>query len=248
MHDSLEFELVLPCYNESRSLRAVVTQAAHAATEAGYTPDRFQLVLVDNGSLDDSGQVMDDLKKGPLGIWFRKVEVRPNQGYGFGIWAGLRTVSAPYVGWSHADGQCDPAYAFDGLEKLLSESKSDPGKILVKGVRIGRNWKDVLVSRAFELFARAMLERGLYEVNAQPKIFPKTLLDHIPDPPDTFAFDLYVLYRAAKSGYRFDTVPVLFPPRGHGLSNWASTFASRCKTILGMIRYMWLLSRNERRP
>ena len=63
----IEFELVLPCYNESRSLKAIIERAAQAATEAGFTPDRFQLVLVENGSKDSSSQVMDELKAGELG-------------------------------------------------------------------------------------------------------------------------------------------------------------------------------------
>jgi hypothetical protein len=64
-------------------------------------------------------------------------------------------------------------------------------------------------------------------------------------PPKTFAFDLYVLYHAQKAGLAIETIPVVFPPRVHGLSNWSSHFLSRYKTILGMIKYMWDLRKAE---
>ncbi len=239
-----EFELVLPCYNESKSIRTLVERAAQAAKEAGFGPDRFQLVLVENGSKDDSSRVMQELKSTPLGEWFRIVPVTINEGYGFGLWSGLKATSARYVGWSHADQQCDPKDAFKALALLTSESNS---KSLVKGTRSGRNWKDRVVSLVFETVALLILGLRCRELNAQPKVFPRELLGEVVSPPKTFAFDLYVLYRAKKNGYRFKTVPVLFPPRIHGVSNWASNFMGRYKTILGMIRYMWDLARSEGR-
>jgi glycosyltransferase involved in cell wall biosynthesis len=240
----IEFELVLPCYNESLSLKTLIDRAIDAAEQAGFTSDRFQLVLVENGSKDESSQVMEELKTGERGKWFRKVQVEQNQGYGHGVWAGLTSTTAPYVAWSHADQQCDPKDAFVGLARLKSSSHP---RTLVKGTRRGRNWKDKLVSRVFELFARVLLGIKINELNAQPKVFPSDLFKEIQNPPKTFAFDLYVLYRAARAGYRVETIPVLFPPRIHGVSNWAANFAGRRRTIMGMIQYMWQLSQSEGR-
>ncbi len=239
----LEFELVLPCYNEGDSIEALLKRACAAAESAGYDSTRFQLVLVDNGSRDHSQSVFQKLKTSELGSWFRSVHVEVNQGYGFGLSTGLKTATAKYVAWSHADQQCDPKDAFKALDVLKS---SDP-KTLVKGVRFGRNWKDVCVSRVFEFFARLFLGLKVYEVNAQPKVFPKELLKEIKNPPKTFAFDLYVLYVAARAGYQTKTIDVLFPPRVHGVSRWASTFIGRYKTIWGMLKYMRTLSQTEGR-
>jgi glycosyltransferase involved in cell wall biosynthesis len=241
----LEFELVLPCYNESKSLEALVRRGAAAAQNAGFTSDRFQLVLVENGSKDASSEVMDQLKTTELGAWFRKVPVQVNRGYGFGLWTGLQSTTAPIVSWSHADQQCDPADAFRGLA-ILRETGNVEGT-LVKGTRSGRDWKDVFVSKVFAAFARVILGASFHEINAQPKVFHRSLLSKLGNPPNTFAFDLYVLYHAFKQGMKIVTIPVVFPPRVHGLSNWASTFTGRYRTILGMIRYMWDLSKMEGR-
>jgi glycosyltransferase involved in cell wall biosynthesis len=240
----LMFELVLPCYNESKSIKTIITKAAEAAVSAGFTPEMFQLVLVENGSKDNSGVIMDELKQTELGRWFRKVQIEVNQGYGFGLMSGLKSTTASFVAWSHADQQCDSYDAFRGLEIIKSDQCK---KLLVKGVRTQRNWKDKIVSRTFEFMAWCILGMKVYEMNAQPKVFSRTLLEQIKAPPNGFAFDLYVLYCAAKSGYEFKTISVAFPPRVHGVSNWAAGFFSRYKTIFGMIRYMWDLARLEGR-
>lgn len=240
----LEFELVLPAYNEGKTLPTLIGRAVEAAKTSGYSPERFQLVVVQNGSRDNSSEVLNDLKTGALGPWFRVVTVEQNQGYGYGLWQGLSSTSAPFVAWSHADMQCDPKDAFTALNLLRSEGGKSA---IIKGVRFGRNWKDRFVSRVFEIFAFVLLGLKVYEINAQPKVFPRELLSSLKKPPLTFAFDLYVLYHAAKLGYKTKTVEVLFPPRVHGVSKWASTFLGRYKTILGMIRYMRVLAKDEGR-
>ena len=238
----LKFQLVLPCYNESKSLENLIKRAAQAATDAGYTSEEFQLILVENGSKDDSSLIMDELSKTDLGKWFKKVTVKVNQGYGFGLHQGLLATQAPMVGWSHADQQCDPKDAFRALA-IASQNKN----LIVKGVRFGRNWKDIFVSRVFELIAWLALGLRVYEINAQPKVFSRALLGQLKDPPKTFAFDLYVLYHAKKMGLETKTIEVEFPPRIHGASRWAATFMGRYKTILGMIRYMFVLAKREGR-
>ena len=209
-----EFELVVPSYNESQTLPAFIERVRIAAQNYGYTSDSFQLVLVENGSTDSSRIVLEQLKEKALGPWFRVVRVEVNQGYGYGLWSGLQITHAPYVAWSHADMQCDPSDAFNALELLKRSGYTE--KTLVKGVRAGRNWKDIIISRVFEFLALIILGKGFYEINAQPKVFPRRFLDTIKNPPYGFAFDLYALYCAAKQGFNVQTITVDFPPRIYG--------------------------------
>ncbi|MCX7979200.1 MAG: glycosyltransferase [Bdellovibrionaceae bacterium] len=243
----VEFELVLPCYNESKNLRAIVERAITAAQLNGMSPETFRLVLVQNGSVDDSKAILEKLSREPqIGQWFRVVNLEVNQGYGYGLWEGLKTTTAKFVGWSHADQQTDPGDAFRAL-KILKNSSELNGHVLVKGVRKGRSLKERIVSRVFELFAWFYLGHFFYEINAQPKVFERSLLKVVSNPPRDFAFDLYFLYCAVKAGYEIKHIPVVFPPRLHGLSNWAYSLKSRFRTILGMIKYMKMLRQTEGR-
>jgi glycosyltransferase involved in cell wall biosynthesis len=238
-----EFELVVPAYNEAKNLPLLIERAVTAAQAAALGSDQFCLVVVNNGSQDQSRETLENLQKGPLGKWFRVTNIEINQGYGHGLWRGLTATHAKYVGWTHADLQCDPKHAFEALKILTQKS----GNLLVKGARIGRSRKDIAVSRVFELFARLILGFAIFEINAQPKVFERSLLSKIKSPPDGFGFDLYVLYSAKKNGYSFETIPVSFPSRIHGVSNWASNFVGRYRTILGMIKFMIDLAKSEGR-
>lgn len=243
----IRFELVLPCYNESKSLELLINRAKKAAEESGFKQGEFRLVMVENGSMDDSRKQFEQLAQNTLySPWFKMVPIDKNQGYGFGLHTGLKATEAPVVGWSHADQQCDPADAIKAY-KILKDYEQQGKHVLVKGVRSGRNWKDMIVSRVFELLASILLGIRVHEMNAQPKVFERSLLNQLINPPKTFAFDLYVLYQAQKMGLQLHTIPVVFPPRVHGLSNWSAHFLSRYKTIWGMIRYMWTLARSEGR-
>jgi glycosyltransferase involved in cell wall biosynthesis len=238
----MDFELVIPAYNESKNLPLVVQRCAEAALGQGFSPQTFQLIIVENGSTDDSHDTLARLAKGPLGAWFRVVKVFPNQGYGYGLMRGLTATSAPMIGWSHGDMQTDPLDAFIALKKLRERASKDPStKLLVKGARQGRNWKDVTVSHVFALCATLILGLKIKEINAQPKVFHRALLTELTDPPVTFGFDLYALYKARKRGYVFDQISVQFPNRPYGFSKWSATLSSRRRTIVGLIRYMWHL-------
>jgi glycosyltransferase involved in cell wall biosynthesis len=239
-----KLELVLPAYNESASLAFLIERASRSAASIGLTSDSFRLLIVNNGSTDSSAEILRDLKNGPLGPWFEVVDVKVNQGYGFGLWSGLKNAKAEIVAWSHADQQCDPIDVMRGFERLIAQPNK---RLIIKGVRRDRSRKDIFVSRVFETFAFILLGLRVYEINAQPKVFYRDALDQITNPPRTFAFDLYFLFRTIKAGYVLETLPVSFPPRVHGASRWAANFFSRYKTILGMIAYMWRLARQDGR-
>lgn len=230
----VQFELIVPAFNEAENIESFIQRTAQAANTRHLAASDFQLVIVDNGSQDDTQGVLARLKGTELGNWFRVVRISKNIGYGDGIWKGLTTTSAPTVGWTHCDHQCDPLDAFRAFRTL----SGSPQKTLVKGHREGRTSKERFVTHVFEGIANSVLKLGTEEINAQPKVFHRDLLALLTSPPIDFAFDLYVLYQAHKAGYQITSVPVQSAPRLHGASKWASHFLSRYRTMLKMVRYI----------
>lgn len=235
----LELELVVPAYNEEKNLKLLLEKTIKAACEHGYTFKQFQIIIVQNGSADNSQNVLKELQKSFVGSWLKVINIQENHGYGFGLWTGLKTTTARFVAWTHADMQCDPSDVFKALKILKSSQTSD--KLIVKGMRYSRNWKDIFVSRVFELFVLLILRKRIYEINAQPKVFKRDLINLLDNPPFNFGFDLYVLYVARLNNYKFIELPVLFPPRVHGNSSWSFSFFKRYRTILSIILYMFHL-------
>lgn len=230
----LKFELIAPAFNEAENIAFFIQRTAQAAEKNAFSPTDFQLVIVNNGSTDNTREVLSKLKKTRWGDWFRELSLSQNIGYGDGIWKGLTTTKAPIIGWTHADHQCDPSDAFRAYEQVTQSN----GKTLVKGHRQGRSGKEKFVTHVFEGLANGILGLQITEINAQPKVFPRGLLEKLPSPPTDIAFDLYVLYRATKNGYAIQAIPVQAKPRLHGASKWATHFFRRYHTILKMVQYI----------
>ncbi|NQT16553.1 MAG: glycosyltransferase family 2 protein, partial [Planctomycetes bacterium] len=113
-----------------------------------------------------------------------------------------------------------------------------PTRLLVKGRRHGRRLGQWIIRRDMELVALGHLRRCLTEINAQPKLFHRDLMEHLDRPAVDFNFDVYVLYQARRHGWRLQSIDVEFPPRPHGQSHWAATWSSKVRTILKSMRYM----------
>ena len=244
----MELSLVIPCYNEARSLPELIERVALALDDAALSADQFELVLVDNGSSDGSWEVMIDLSKVESFAFLRPKRVLKNQGYGHGMFEGLKASEGRVVATSHADLQCEPSDVFRAYDLWLERQADSAGAhVMVKGVRSGRPLPAQLVSRLFDVASLLLLQRWLYETNAQPKVFTSELITSLTAPPKDFCFDLYLLLCALREGYQLETIPVEFPPRPYGESHWASSFSGRWGTFARFIRYMAVYRLNGHR-
>lgn len=214
------FSLVIPCYNEAAALPELVLRARFTA-EAGDG----EVVLVDNGSTDDTPAVLARLLD-PADDRVRSVRVDPNEGYGWGITEGLRATRAPIVGWTHADLQTDPADALRALPAF-----EGGGRVFVKGRRFGRPLGDRVFTAGMSVFETVLLRTRLSDINAQPTMFSRSLLDEWGTPPKDFALDLFAMHSALTRGYQVQRFPVVFAPRRFGTSSWNVDLASKRRFI-----------------
>lgn len=214
--------MVIPCYNEAQNIPLILQRFRQVLDS-----DDLELVVVDNGSRDGSGELLDQLLPGyPFA---RKVTVAVNQGYGFGIQAGLREARGDYIGWTHADMQTDPYDSIRAL-KLLAD-RGYPADIFVKGVRRGRPLFDKFFTVGMSLFESCYLATPLWDINAQPNIFHRSFFELWKNPPHDFSLDLYAYYLAQKSGLKVERLVVEFPERLHGCSSWNNGLRAKWKFI-----------------
>lgn len=231
MTDSIELSIVIPAYNEAANLPSLLARYVEVWEDLPA-----ELIVVDNGSSDGTGDVLaEQLARPELGF-ARVVTITDNRGYGHGIHTGLMAARGAHVGFSHADMQTDPADLFRAYHELLLSP--DPSRVIVKGRRAPRDFGAELITQGMSWVASAILMRRLVDVNAQPKVFHRGHLARLTDPPDGIPYDLYVLYRGLRAGLSIVTIPVVFGERGHGESKWAANVFSRYRTILGMIGYI----------
>lgn len=84
-------DLVLPCRDEAAALPALLAEV----------PDRFRVIVVDNGSCDGTAEVARALGA--------RVVVESRPGYGAAVRAGVAAAEAEFVAVMDGDGSFDPA-------------------------------------------------------------------------------------------------------------------------------------------
>lgn len=216
----MKLSIVVPCYNEEENIPLILKRFDEVIQR-----DDIEVILVNNGSTDNSAQVLAELV--PKYAFAGTTPVEVNQGYGYGILQGLRQCSGEYIGWTHADMQTDPADILKALDIIEQQN----GLVFVKGNRKGRPLFDVFFTAGMSLFETCYLHEKLYDINAQPNIFPKVFYDSWENPPYDFSLDLYALYMARRKKLRVIRFPVLFPERIHGESKWNTGLKSKWKFI-----------------
>ena len=228
----MKYSLVIPCFNEEKNLPLLIEKSKELLTR-----NDIQLILVDNGSTDNTRKILlnYELKHKNLFV----VHVKKNKGYGFGILSGLNEAEGDIIGWTHADMQTDPN---DFLEGIIFFKKFGEN-IFVKGKRHGRPFGDTFFTIGMSIFESILLGTKLWDINAQPTIFSKGFFHSLKNPPNDFSLDLYFYYKAIQSNLKIYRFPVLFGERAHGVSHWNVDFSSKLKFIRRTINYSFKLKK-----
>lgn len=192
----------------------------------------FEFVLVNNGSTDNSIEIMNLKASSSVRI----VDLKKNLGYGGGILAGLETLNTEYVGWTHADLQTDLVSSLT----LLQKEQFD----FFKGIRLGRSPMEKFMSSGMGLFCSILFRTYLYEINAQPTVMTKELYHSWKNPPVDFSLDLYATLVAKKGNSRIVRSKFYFLKRSSGHSSWNFGLKSRAKMVSRTLKYAVVLQRS----
>lgn len=236
------FSLVLPCYNEALTLPSIFSRFESVLRDR----PEIEVVFVNNGSRDGSAEVLAAEATRPGRAFARIVTVDVNQGYGFGIMAGLRVTAGDYIGWTHADSQYDPAIMVEACDRLLDTPF--PERTFLRGRRVRRGAFDAFFTAGMSIYASLALGVRVRDVNAQPKLFPRSFLDRMEAPPNDFSLDLYALVQARRHGYQLLELPVVFAPRLHGEAKGGGSIALKWKLTRRTLSFIRSLRRDLRNP
>ena len=226
----MDVSLIIPCFNEAKNLPILISRCKDLIEKYPV-----EIILVDNGSTDNSSML---IAKYPF---VKLVKVKKNEGYGNGILEGLNNASGEILAWTHADLQTDPNDLMRGLELVLAST--NPQRLFLKGRRYGRSFFDVIFTFGMSVFETLLLQKLMWDINAQPTIFHKSFFQIWKDPPNDFSLDLYVYFMAKKSKLVIKRFPVKFSKRLHGTSDWNTSLLGKYKFIKRTLSYSFNLKR-----
>lgn len=220
--------LIIPCYNEAENLPNLVNKILPL-----YQQERdLEVIIVNNGSTDKSQEVLERLLHlTPI----RSIRVPINQGYGYGILAGLDAAKGTVLSWTHADLQTDPQ---DVLKAYHLYKEAPLNYLLIKGKRKNRKLLEIFFTFGMQCYVNFKFKTKLSDINAQPKLFTAIFFEEIRNKaPYDFSLDLYVLYHASKKG-EIKTIDVDFSQRIAGEAKGGGSWNTRFKLIKRTFDYV----------
>ena len=224
----MTLSLVIPFYNEEKNIVTVVQMISSSLKDAAID---YRLVLVNNGSKDHSGQILEHLKKENLDR-ITVVNIARNQGYGWGIINGLAKAKESYIGYMGGDGQIKAEDVVKVINKLQT-GKFDLTKInrVVRDDGILRRFLSFVFNHLFSVLFRITST----DINGSPKIIKGELLDVIRPVSRDWFIDAEIMIKAKYLNLRIEEVPVEFLRREKGSSH--IRFSTIGEFLLNMVRY-----------
>jgi glycosyltransferase involved in cell wall biosynthesis len=230
----MKTSLIIPCFNEGKSIPALLARCQEIIGDRD-----IEIVIVDNGSNDDTQEILTPLLE--KYTFTTLVNVSINKGYGNGILEGLKKSSGVILGWTHADLQTDPGDVVKAVE--FFENTNKPQQLFVKGRRYGRPIIDIVFTIGMSVFETLLMNTKMWDINAQPTLFHRSFYESWKNPPKDFSLDLFVYFMAKKKNLTIKRFPVLFGDRVHGMSHWNVSISAKFRFIKRTLHYSFLLNK-----
>ena len=201
-----------PCYNEQDNIERVVKTAFDVLSPLKID---FEIIIVDDGSKDKTGQIADSLAAGDAHI--KVVHHRPNRGYGAALQSGFKASTKEYVFYTDGDGQFD-------IKELPSLFKYTADYDIVTGYRIKR--QDNL-ARKINAFCWTTLVNLLFgmkikDMDCAFKLYKRRIFDDIKMESTGALINTEIFARAGNKGYKIFQTGVHHYPRTAGVQTGAN--------------------------
>jgi glycosyltransferase involved in cell wall biosynthesis len=198
--------IFLPAYNEEASITKTVANAVSAASSI-FTD--YEIIIIDDGSKDRTGEIIDALAKENNKI--RAIHHPANRGYGAALRSGLAAASKELIFYTDGDNQFDIA-EIKNFIPFLKEAD------LVIGYRIKRQdpFHRLLFGKLFSLLIGILFNLWVRDIDCAFKLIKRSAVKDIELKSDGAMISAELLIKAKKKGLKIKQVGVHHYPRKGG--------------------------------
>ena len=221
-----------PCYNEQDNVKRVAAKAVEVLEALGVD---FEVIIVNDGSADKTGQVADSVAQADKRV--RVVHHPQNRGYGAALQSGIRAAQKNYIFFTDGDGQFD----IGEIQLLLPFIEQSD---IVCGYRLNR--KDPFMRKLngwmWTKLVCMLFGMRIRDIDCAFKMFRREVFDGMKLSSTGALISAEILARATKRGCRIAEVGVHHYPRTAGKQTGANL-----KVILRAFKELFKLYNRIRR-
>jgi glycosyltransferase involved in cell wall biosynthesis len=221
--------IFFPAYNDAGTIASLAV-AAHMT--ARQLTDDYEVIVVDDGSPDHTGALLDELAR--HFPWLRVVHHESNRGYGGALRTGFRSASKELVFYTDGDAQYDPRELTSLYEALT------PGVDFVNGYKIGRSdpLHRIVIGRLYHWLVRAAFGLRLRDVDCDFRLMRREIFDKVVLMRSSGVICVELMKKVQDHGFHIAQVPVHHFHRSYGKSQFFN-FQRVARTLLDLAR-LWL--------
>jgi phenylacetate-CoA ligase len=241
MTSPVDVSIIVPCFNEEKALPRLVERIVAAGAKWPWT---YELILVDDGSRDDTWAAIQRLREAHAFI----VPVRHlgNRGIVAGWRSGLAAARGVHVATLDADLQYRPEDLGELRDKLLAS-----GADLAQGARVqelnrsaGRRFLTAGLSWLLNVLFRMRLQDNKSGfLLCRREVFRDILTTRF----QYRYFQHFIVVAAHAKGYRIVQTPIVFDPRVAGESFITQPWRFALRALTDLPRAVWEFRLRARR-
>jgi dolichyl-phosphate beta-glucosyltransferase len=207
----MDLSIVIPAYNESHKIARDVEAAAAFLNDNHFAG---QIIIVDDGSKDNTAESAGSVKI-PQNIKLEVIRYEQHRGKGYAVREGMEQTTGEYVMFADS-GCCVPYQNTMRALDLLKSGECDiaHGSRKIQGCHIDtpQNLYRRVCSKIFHWYAVHSMKvpDELTDTQCGFKIYRGDVARHLYGEcvTDGFAFDIEIIIRAQKEGYRIKEFPL----------------------------------------
>ena len=204
-HAAIDVSVLVPAKDEAENLPLFMEQAAAAFANSTV---QYEVVVIDDGSTDDTPRVLESLqKKYPF---LRVARHRRQRGIADALRTGFLAARGRVLVFYPADLQYKP----EDIPRLVAPILAGESD-MVTGFKQGV-YEKAFVSKIYNGLSRSLFEIPVRDLNSV-KAYRREVMEMLPVRPD---WHRYMIVIAAENGFTVTEIPVPLYPRNAGVSKF----------------------------
>ena len=217
-----DIAVIIPCYNEASKIQHTFdVYFNYFLKNALYTDKKIAIVLVDDGSQDETAKIIERLKLFSNDrIAINTISYKTNQGKGAAIKRGCALLDAKIYGFTDADLSFRPELIentliyFNEYDLVIGQRANK----VASGYSKFRN----NISKLLHTFGNLFFSTSNLDTQCGFKFFKhnvaKNILSQIKQ--DRFSFDIELIIRSQQAGLKIKSIPVAFTHQNKSSITW----------------------------
>ncbi|MCM2256944.1 MAG: glycosyltransferase family 2 protein [Vicinamibacteria bacterium] len=220
--------IFFPAYNDAGTIASL---AIVAHMTARLLTDDYEVIVVEDGSPDHTGELLDEMAKSFP--WLKVVHHEKNKGYGGALRTGFQTASKDLVFYTDGDAQYDPREL-----KALWQAFT-PEVDFVNGFKMGRSdpFHRVVIGRVYHHFVKTMFGLKVRDVDCDFRLMKRSVFDKVVLERSSGVICVELMKKVQDQGFRIAEVGVRHFHRTYGKSQFFN-FPRVARTLLDLMN-LW---------